>query len=363
MSERSERMPVSDDRAIHDLLERAVRGHSPMTIDPEQVVLSMARRERRRSVLLTALATLIVIVGGAGVLNVVDTRTRGDGPAAGPSDRSAAWQDGQPDDALGRDTAIDLGNGLVLSLPGDTLIETPPGWSEFPPDSATELDAGVLACPTADQVVYRVTVSSPGIGGNAVPCIGVVVAPYLWERADRSPPAAGPLTVTALDDGTPVWLLGSIGSRMPASYAPRPTAFLPASGQSAQAGGIPIEEFLTYLAPANRTVSAFVVPYREPDLTARVSRPGRGNSGHVVSDQDLSDLLTELELTAASDEQPCRHVNSQYQVEFRIAESPVALIVVDNMDGCATAVSSRGGGSARVSPALVPLLVGLSLDS
>ena len=353
---------MSDDRAIHDLLERAVRGYSPTTIDPERVVVALARRERRRSVLLTAVASLIVIVGGAGVLNVVDTRTRGDGPAAGPADRTSGWQDGQPEDALGRDTVINLENGLVLSLP-TPLVVTPPGWTEFPPDSATELDAGALACPAADRVVYRGTVSGPGMGGIDGPCIGVVVAPYIWERADSSPPAAGPLTVTALDDGTPAWLLGSGVGRIPVSYAPRTSVFLPASGQSAQAGGIPIEEFLTYLAPTKRTVSAFVVPYREPDLTASASRYGTGNSGHVVSDQDLSDLLTELELTAASDEQPCRQVNSQYQVEFRIAESPVALIVVDNMDGCATALSSRGGGSARVSPGLVPLLVGLSLDS
>ncbi|MBA2552636.1 MAG: hypothetical protein H0V10_02835 [Geodermatophilaceae bacterium] len=362
MSERSERMPVSDDRAIHDLLERAVRGHMPMTIDPEQVVAALARRERRRSVLLTALATLIVIVGGAGVLNVVEARTRGDGPVAGPSDKSAAWQEGQPEDALGRDTVINLENGLVLSLPAP-LVVTPPGWTEFPPDSATELDASVLACPAADRVVYRVTVSGPGIGGDESPCIGVVVAPYIWERADRSPPVTGPLTVTALDDGTPVWLLGLGDGRIPVSIAPRHTVFLPASGQSAQAGGIPIDEFLTYLAPVSRTVSAFEVPHREPDLTARVRRSASPNSGHVVSDQDLSDLLTELELTAASDEPPCRHVNSMYQIEFRIAESPVALIVVDNMGGCATALSSRGGGSARVSPGLVPLLVGLSLDS
>ncbi|MBA3419020.1 MAG: hypothetical protein H0U09_10020 [Geodermatophilaceae bacterium] len=75
---------MSDDRSIHDLLERAVRDYSPATADPERAVLARARRERRRSVLLTVAATLAVVLGGAGILNVVDTRTRGDGPAAGP---------------------------------------------------------------------------------------------------------------------------------------------------------------------------------------------------------------------------------------------------------------------------------------
>jgi len=357
---------MSDDRSIHDLLERAVRDYSPATADPERAVLARARRERRRSVLLTVAATLAVVLGGAGMLNVVDTRTRGDGPAAGPGQRSAAWESGQPEDALGRDTAVDAGNGLLVGLPADPLVITPPGWTEFPPnDEENQLDVGDLACPTTANMVYRLTISRPGLDDVERPCDGEVVAPYIWERSG-SPPTAGTgslITQTVLVDDSFLWSWGQGGfggGKLP--YSPFVGVFVPASGHSVTAFGVPTEELLTYLEPAETEPTQFRVPYAEPDLSVQVVRAGRCCNVQAVSDPELADLLTELENVASSEEQPCRSINNQYQIEFRIASSPTALIVVDNVDGCATAVSSLGGGAARVSPGLVPMLVGLSLE-
>lgn len=72
------------ERQIHNLLESAVRDHPPETADPARVVLARARRERRRSVLLTVAATMVVVLGGSGLLNVIDAQTRDRTPAAGP---------------------------------------------------------------------------------------------------------------------------------------------------------------------------------------------------------------------------------------------------------------------------------------
>ncbi len=77
---------MSDDRSIHDLLETAVRDLSPVTPNPERAVLARARRDTRRSVLLTVAATMAVVLGGAGVLNVVDIQTRATAPATGLGD-------------------------------------------------------------------------------------------------------------------------------------------------------------------------------------------------------------------------------------------------------------------------------------
>lgn len=354
---------MSEDRSIHDLLERAVQGVSPSTVDPERAVLTLARRERRRSVVLAAVTIVAVVLGGAGLLNVVDTQTRGDGPAAGPGERSAAWTAGQPEDVLGRDTAIELDGGLTVSLLTTPLVATPLGWTDFPPEPVDgQVTAGDLKCPSAGQVVYRTSISSPGSIDS--PCIGDDVGPYIWARSGRSPEAGPPVVQTMLTNGEPVWIQaqpsGAAGKAR--GRSPFVRVFVPASGLSLTAVGVAIDELLTYLVPAVSETKPFAAPQAEPDLHALVIRAERNNNAHAVSDVELAELSAELEIVEASGEQPCVTINYQYQIEFRIASLTTALVVVDNVDGCAMAVSSLGGGAARVSPGLVPMLVGLSLE-
>ncbi|MBA2415093.1 MAG: hypothetical protein H0V64_04230 [Geodermatophilaceae bacterium] len=376
---------MNDDRSIHDLLERAVRDLSPTAADPAQAVLARARRERRRSVVLTVAASLVVLLGGAGVLNVIDTQTRGAGPAAGPGDRPAGWESGQPDEALLREEvqaaeqaaadaaaaaeqarAGELGNGLVVSALAAPLAVTPAGWTEFPatePDG--QLDLSNLNCPSTGNVLYRATISVPDVGGTARPCNGDVVAPYIWERSGVSPGVGSAVVQTVLDNGVQVWVWGPSGGRMPFpdGYTPVVNVFVPASGGSVTAVGVPAEELLTYLEPATAAATPFVVPGPQPGLSVSVVRAQRGSNVQTITDQELSELLAELDRVTDSGDNPCRATDNQYQIEFRIAGSAVALVVVDGSSGCATAVSSLGGGAARVSPGLLPMLVGLSLES
>lgn len=361
---------MSEDRWIHDLLERAVRDHSPTTIDPEQAVVSRANRDRRRSVLLTAAATLVVVLGSAGVLNIVDTQTRGDGPAAGPAGRSAGWESGQPEDARGRAEAearasaaaaaaaaaaeAEARNGYQISFVVDPVVTTPPGWTEYLADAdVVELPADG-ACRNSPMTVYAHSLSLPGAGAR--PCNGAPVAPYIWMTSEIPLPSLGrPLTQELLVDGVPIWVQDSADS----VGNPVVDVHFPGSRVMVRAAGLPVEELLGYLI-APHIASAPLEWYLRPpgdddDVIDGSVTLLRGADVVLIENQaDLRDLeaaLRQLPSTGGD----CVADGEQVRIDVQQGRVRTNHIVVDELAGCMTAVSSMGG-TGQVTPEFLALL-------
>lgn len=365
---------MSDDRSIHDLLDRAVQGVIPTAVDPEHIVVARAGRERRRSVLLTAVASLVVMLGGASVLSVVDTQTRGDGPAARPGEQSAGWTAGQPDDALGREeaaaraaeqaaaeaaAAAEANDGLVVSVMSAPLAVTPAGWTEFPASNAdAELDLSNLDCPATGNVVYRATISLPDVGGTQRPCNGRVTTPYIWDTSDQMPRLDEPVTQVVLPEGTPRWVQNSTSSAGEATT----DVYFPTTGQFVRAVGVPFDDLLKYLQPAGAPIDSPLIPEDTTGVNARISV--RGENLTDVPPDDLADLLGQLQQLpqiphsgqTCFGSQPGAEVDWQYVIQLRSALTPVGTVVIDvPAFGCAAAVSTFGG-MARVDPNLLTTL-------
>jgi len=371
---------MTEDRSIYDLLERAVRDHLPAAAEPVRAVIARAGMQRRRAAITAAAAGLVLVVGAVGLVTVVDRSSRGAGPVAGPGQPPVARESGPPPVSPGRAEAdaraasaaaeaaaaaeraafsVDLGHGVVAVLPNTPIVATPPGWIDFPgPAADGQLSRGGLACPLRTNVVYRVTIRTSEGGGTDAPCEGQLLPPYVWEYPGVPRARSGDVRQRLLDNGTLLWSQTSGGFDSGKTPAPL-DLYVPAVGQSVVAVAVSEADVLALIQPTQ--LSAFRAPQAQPQLSARVAWTGSRRSPQTVPAEELPALLAELAATASGPTQPCRTDDGQYEVEFSVAGVPYLVVVVDSSSGCTTAVSSLGGGSARVSPGLVPLLVGLSL--
>ncbi len=362
---------MNQERTIHDVLDSAVRDHSPRTIDPARAVLDRQRRQRRRSILLTAAVTSAVVLGGAVALDAVDTQTRG-APAAGPGRPPVVWPSGQPQDALGREEAaraaeaetraeaerLAVAEGALLAANAAQVAGTftvtptaaaavvvPPGWLPFTaPSSAAP---GDVICSSRPNIVYAVTVT---VGDQpAAPCLGAPVAPYLWAGALRLPAAEALVSQELLADGRPRWIQTGIDN----SGGPTIDVSYPTTGQSVRAVGLGLDDVTAVLRPPRASPATPLLPADTTGLRLRLGT-GEGDLRDVPPDdgQALLDLLRVQPALPPGSRGSCagaatpadpesrgpRPAIAHWQLELRRADRVVGVLVVD------AAVDASGGG-------------------
>lgn len=364
---------MTDEAAVHDLLEGAVREHRPAVVDPTRAVLARARRERRRATLNGLAVALVVVLGTGGVLGLVDRGSGDANPAAPQIDPPAVWPDGQPDDALGRGEAEEAAEAArlealaqaalaaaeqaavsgALSITGTAspAVRVPEGWRVV--SGGSDSDLADLRCAGA-PTVYRVSLET---GGAAQPCLGEPATPYLWDGGGRSPQLAYMVDQVILPDGTAQWiqrLSGPAGTLVIDVY-------FPASGQQVRAAGVDLAAFQSLLQPGGSTANSQLLPPSTADLSLSLST-GSSSASQVPAEAaaDVFAALRQLPLLDAASRGGCfgQHAgpSGHWQLEVHRGDTPVGFLVVDAPPQGCRAAASTFGGVGELSDELVRLL-------
>lgn len=351
------------DRQIHDLLERAVRDHSPVTVDPARAVLTRAGRERRRSIALTVAATMVVVLGGGGLLTIVDTQTSGEGTPAGPGEQVTVTEYVDPAEERALREAAQAAERAVaeaaeraaaeaeMSWRPGIVIATPVGWTEFP-YPANPVGPDAPDCQTNPNVVYRATM---GTGGAGRPCLGTPAIPYIWTPSrEQLPSLTRPLTQQLSSDGVPIWVQDSTdGTGNPVVDIHRP-----GSGLLVRAAGVPLDDLLSYLIVPETTPAPLTLSARPPGdeselVEGFVTLFRAGEAVPVAGQPDLQQLDQALRKLPATGD--CVPSGEQWRIDVDLGGMRVNHIVVDDLGGCTTVLSSAGG-FGQATPELVALL-------
>lgn len=357
---------MTDDTAVHDVLERAVREHQPSAVDPTGAVLELARTDRRRAVLAGLAVALVCVLGAGGLLGLQAQRSAGTDPASPGGDRTALWTAGQPDDALGREEAaareaaeaaalaraaadLDQFRVTYTELP---LVTTPAGWSRFTVQDG-ESDPEDVECSDSPRVIYQITVG--GQPGTDRPCVGVPVEPYLWNGSGVLPSMDTPVDQVVLPDGSPRWVQTDEAARQVDVYFPQ-------SGQFVRAVGVDLDELLPFLTPGGATVGTPLVPEAADGESARVSRDGGTAFG--VTEEEYADLSTVLRQQAAvptGSRGSCFGTEAaHWEIQVLTDGKPSGFLVVDAVAETCGIAASTFGGVAQADQALLSMLAQLA---
>lgn len=351
---------MSEHLSIHDLLDDAVRDHTPLRSDPYRAVVARGRTARRRAVGLGALAIAAVVTAGV-VL----------GPAVGGNDGSSPAAPGITGTPLGLETLSSesaaesasraeerrraeaaAGQGFRVTFTALPLVIVPPGWTRFTPAGQDPED---MLCSPAPRVVYQVTVGDQT--GPDRPCYGAPAAPYLWNGDGVLPDVTAPVEQDLRPDGSPRWVQTDLASNAVDVYFPQ-------SGQFVRAVGLGLAELEPYLTPAGAPVSAPLVPEATPGLSVRISFDG-GTTVDITGEDasELSAVLRRQPAVPFGTRGSCFALEAaHWQLQVLVDEAPSGFLVVDaGANGCGIAASSYGG-LAQVDESLLALLTRLTVS-
>jgi len=351
---------VNDHHSVHDLLDRAVRDHTPLRTDPHRAVLARARSGRLRSTGLAAVAVAAVVAGVVLVVQPGNAPMRPAAPATG-AEQSYDLSPEPSEEAARREVERLALEAAQAALAQDhfqvtytemPLVTTPAGWTRFTIEGGGS-DPEDVVCSDSPRVIYQISVG--GEPGTDRPCVGVPVEPYLWNGSGVLPRVDAPVRQVLLPDGSPRWVQTDEADR-------RVDVYFPQSGQFVRAVGVELDELLPFLTPAGHTLGNPLVPDMGDGLSARVSLDG--GEAFDVPEAEYAELATALRrqpaVPAGSVGSCFGTAESHWQIQLVTGGTPSGFLVVDALGPTCGIAASTFGGVAQVDDSLLSLLAQLA---